>query len=127
MTRLAAASPHADNVNLWLPRVRDAGAPVVKPLRSAVRPGERNWQDVRVRLLRLVLGVLLVAVWAYGTVVLGLMAKLMSLDEEWRGWGDLLLNQYLVAPYVVASVALLGAAFFLLCPWRRPSPNPKRP
>lgn len=80
-------------------------------------------QDVRVRLLRLVVGVLLVALWAYGTFVFWITAQLMKLDEEWQGWGDVLLNQYIVGPYVVASVAILGAAYFLLRSWRRPSPS----
>lgn len=43
-----------------------------------------------------------------------LTGSLMSVDEEWTGWGDVLLNPYLVLPYVVVSVALLGGAWALL-------------
>ena len=38
--------------------------------------------------------------------MLWLTGGLMSVDEEWHGWGDLLLNPFVVGPWL----ALTGAA-----------------
>jgi hypothetical protein len=38
-------------------------------------------------------------VWASATALGWLIGSLMSLDEEWTGWGDVVLNPFLMAPY----------------------------
>lgn len=61
-------------------------------------------------ILKWTLSLLTVAVWAYANTVFLIVVSLMSLDEEWRGWGDVLLNPYIMVPYVlftcVAGIAV---------------------
>lgn len=57
---------------------------------------------------------MLLGLWAYGTWILWIVERLASLDEEWQGWADVLLNPYIVGPYVVASAVLLIPAVMLL-------------
>ena len=66
-----------------------------------------------VRLVRLVAAALLVAIWASTTFMFWLTTALMSIDEEWRGWGDLL-DPYVVGFYLAVTLICIGAAV-LLC------------
>jgi hypothetical protein len=42
---------------------------------------------------------------------------MMSVDEEWTGWGDVLLNPYIMGPTFVAALGCVGGAVLL---YRRP-------
>ena len=44
--------------------------------------------------------------WVLYTMLLLFTGQLASVDEEWQGWGDVFLNPYLMAPWV-----LFGAGF----------------
>lgn len=57
--------------------------------------------------LRFAAAAAMLLAWASLTLLLVLVGMLMSLDEEWRGWGDLVLNPYVVVPYV--SVTIVAA------------------
>ncbi len=65
-------------------------------------------------MLKAAIAIVLLGLWAYGSSILWSTARLMSLDEEWQGWGDVLLNPYIVGPYLVASGVLLIPAGMLL-------------
>jgi fumarate reductase subunit C len=61
------------------------------------------------KILRFAAAAAILLAWASLTLLLVLVGMLMSLDEEWRGWGDLVLNPYVVVPYVgVTIVAALA-------------------
>jgi hypothetical protein len=49
---------------------------------------------------------ILFLVWVLYTVLLAFVGQLMSVDEEWQGWGDVFLNPYIMGPWV-----LFGATF----------------
>lgn len=55
------------------------------------------------------LSVFLLAIWLIATIVgvplIASAGSLMSLDEEWDGWGALLLNPYIAGPYATLSLA----------------------
>jgi hypothetical protein len=57
---------------------------------------------------------LLVGLWVGWTWFAWLLSSLMSLDEEWEGWGDVLLNPYIVGSYAAVSAVLLVPSFLLL-------------
>ena len=44
--------------------------------------------------------------WLAYTLLLGMTGQMMSVDEEWQGWGDVLLN-----PVLMGLWTLLGGAF----------------
>ena len=52
------------------------------------------------------------------TYTMLVVGQLMSLDEEWTGWGDVLLNPYIVLPYVVISALGAMALWALFRPGR---------
>jgi len=52
-----------------------------------------------------------IAFWAFLTLVLVVSIRLMSLDEEWRGWPDVV---PLLLLYTVITVALSSAVWLLL-------------
>lgn len=56
---------------------------------------------------------ILVATWLAWTWFNWLVSALMSLDEEWEGWPDHLLNPYIVLSYLVPSALLLVPAYLL--------------
>lgn len=69
--------------------------------------------------MRIAAATVFLGAWLSGTAILWIVAQLMSLDEEWHGWGDVLLNPYIVAAYILASACLLVPAVRLVR--RRPS------
>ncbi|HSH60000.1 MAG TPA: hypothetical protein VK988_10235 [Acidimicrobiales bacterium] len=66
------------------------------------------------RSVRLLVAILLVTLWAGITFMLWLTSALMSVDEEWGGWGDVLLDPYIMGPYLAVTMACIGGAV-LLC------------
>ena len=52
------------------------------------------------------LGGLAFLLWVLWTLLLWFVGSLLSVDEEWQGWGDVFLNPYMMVPWL-----LLGAAF----------------
>lgn len=56
----------------------------------------------------------LASIWLIVTLGIVMAGYLMSVDEEWTGWGDVLLNPYLVVPYVAYSGLSVGG-LWLLC------------
>jgi hypothetical protein len=44
--------------------------------------------------------------------------QLMSIDEEWNGWGDVLLNPFIVLPYVAITAFGAMALWWLFGPHR---------
>ena len=59
------------------------------------------------------LGVVIVGGWVVISLFLVLAAGLMSVDEEWNGWSDVLLNPYVMGPYILVTL-LCGAVLWLL-------------
>lgn len=61
---------------------------------------------------------LLFGLWLLYTLSMGFGGYMMSVDEEWEGWGDIFLN-----PYIMGIWTLLGGAFvtfaLLHLRWRR--------
>ena len=57
---------------------------------------------------------LLIALWLGWTLFAWLVASLMSVDEEWDGWSDVLLNPFSVGVYVAVTAALLLPSFLML-------------
>jgi len=59
--------------------------------------------------LRAVGGLVVLGSWLVisGSLVVG--AQLMSVDEEWQGWGDVFLNPYIMLPYLAFSIAMAVA------------------
>jgi hypothetical protein len=61
---------------------------------------------------------LLFSLWLFYTLLVWFGGYMMSVDEEWEGWGEVLLN-----PYIMGIWALLGGAFavfaLLYLRWRR--------
>lgn len=61
---------------------------------------------------------LLFGLWLFYTLLLGFLGQMMSVDEEWQGWGDVLL-----IPYFMGFCVLLGGGFttfaLLHLRWRR--------
>ena len=44
---------------------------------------------------------------AAGTILV--VGSLMSLDEEWNGWTDILFNQYIIVPFLLLSILTLAS------------------
>ena len=59
------------------------------------------------------LGVVIVGAWLIVSLFLVLAAGLMSVDEGWHGWSDVLLNPYVMGPYILVTL-LSGSALWLL-------------
>jgi len=57
--------------------------------------------------LRFLAGLGILGTWVVLSFTMLLVAQLMSLDEEWTGWGDVFLNPYIVLPYI--GISGLGA------------------
>ncbi|HUR17656.1 MAG TPA: hypothetical protein VMZ51_01810 [Acidimicrobiales bacterium] len=51
--------------------------------------------------------------WLFVTLMILFGGYLMSVDEEWEGWGDVLLNPYLVVSYLAITA---GAAVAVCMP-----------
>lgn len=58
------------------------------------------------RLVYPLAGGLAFVLWVFYTLSLLLVGNLMSVDEDWEGWGDIFLNPYIMVPWL-----LLGTAF----------------
>lgn len=71
-----------------------------------------------VRGLRVAFASVIAVGWLTVTVLMLVAGNLMSVDEEWDGWGDILLNPYLIVPYVVITAGVT-AGVWALC--RRPT------
>jgi hypothetical protein len=67
-----------------------------------------------VRAIRLIAATLLLLVWAYVTFLFWITPALMSVDEEWEGWGDALLDPYIVGAYALATIMTVGGAILLM-------------
>lgn len=52
-----------------------------------------------------------VAFWVFVSLILFVTVRLMSLDEEWRGWSDVV---PLVLLYILITGVLSGAVWVLL-------------
>jgi hypothetical protein len=63
--------------------------------------------------LRFLAGLGILGTWVVGSFTMLIAAQLMSVDEEWTGGGDVLLNPYIVLPYIVIS-GLGGMALWWL-------------
>ena len=46
--------------------------------------------------------------------MLWLTGTLMSVDEEWQGWGDLLLNPFVVGPWLALTGACAASSLALV-------------
>jgi uncharacterized BrkB/YihY/UPF0761 family membrane protein len=68
--------------------------------------------------LRFLAGLGILGTWVVGSFTMLIAAQLMSVDEEWTGWGDVLLNPYIVLPYVVISGLGAMALWWLFRPHR---------
>jgi len=68
--------------------------------------------------LRFLAGLGILGTWVVLTFTMLVVGQLMSLDEEWTGWGDVLLNPYIVLPYVVISALGAMALWALFRPGR---------
>jgi len=47
------------------------------------------------------------------TATLWFLSQAMSVDEEWAGLGDILLNPYIMLPYLVVTLACVAGATVL--------------
>lgn len=61
---------------------------------------------------------LLFALWLLYTLCLWFVGQLMSIDEEWQGWGDVLLNPYLMGLWVLLAAGF-GVFALLHLRWRK--------
>lgn len=61
---------------------------------------------------------LIVVGWALLSLFLVVAASLMSVDEESQGWSDVLLNPYVVGPYLLLTGLGATVVWFLLRPSR---------
>ena len=73
---------------------------------------------VGVRIIRTALACAIAFGWLFVTLMILLAGNLMSVDEEWEGWGDVLLNPYLIVPYLAITT---GAALGVWALRRRPT------
>lgn len=78
----------------------------------------RGTYPVGVRAIRTALACVIAVGWLIVTLLILLSGNLMSLDEEWEGWGDILLNPYLIVPYLAITT---GAAVGVWALCRRPT------
>ena len=60
----------------------------------------------------------LLSAWLAWTWFAWVIVSLASVDEEWTGWEDVLLDPYIVGVYTSVSVVLLVPCF-LLVRWAR--------
>ena len=60
------------------------------------------------------LGGLAFLLWVLFTLLLWFVGSLMSVDEEWKGWGDVLLNPYMMAPWLLLAAAFVTFALLHL-------------
>jgi len=78
--------------------------------------------------LRFSLAAVIAAAWVVLTALLVFVGTLMSVDEEWRGWSDMLLNPLVMIPYILATALAAATIVFLIRSSRRArDPDRKRP
>jgi hypothetical protein len=61
---------------------------------------------------------LLFGLWVLLTLLLAFVGQMMNVDEEWQGWGDIVLNPYFIAPWVLVGIAFIIFSLLHLR-WRR--------
>lgn len=66
--------------------------------------------------LRIVAAACIAVAWSAVLVLFAIAGQLMSLDEEWHGWGDILLNPYLMMPLGIFTVGVGLAEYWMLRP-----------
>jgi len=77
----------------------------------------RMASGIKSEVSRRALAAVLVVVWMYAAVLLYVVGSLMSLDQEWTGWGDIFANPYILLVIVPFSAVVAVAVVLLL---RRP-------
>lgn len=50
----------------------------------------------------------IIVMWLVASATVILFGLILSVDEEWQGWSDVLLNPYLMIPYILVIVILLA-------------------
>jgi hypothetical protein len=78
------------------------------------------------RIARVIAAVLIGAAWCVGVALMVLAGSLMSIDEEWTGWGDLFLNPYLMVPGVLITLGVVWSISRLIRPSRGDTANRRR-
>lgn len=63
--------------------------------------------------LKFVVGLVIVGSWLFVSAILAVTAQLMRVDEAWQGWGDVLLNPFIVLSYLAFSATMAAALWFL--------------
>lgn len=66
--------------------------------------------------VRIVIAVCVAIAWSAILALGAIAGQLMSLDEEWHGWGDILLNPYLMVPLGIFTIGVGLAEYWLLRP-----------
>jgi hypothetical protein len=62
---------------------------------------------------------LLFSLWLFYTILVWFGGYMMSVDEEWEGWGDVLLNPYIMGIWTLLGGAFAAFALLYLRWWRR--------
>ena len=106
-TRFSLATPTSARRALGTPRL-----PAAERQACTVQDGSvASRRVVHAALIVLTAG--LVALWVGGSLMLWLTGGLMSVDEEWQGWGDILLNPFVVGPWLAVTGACAASGLAL--------------